>query len=59
LTIAITALADRGENILIPKPSFPLYWTVSSHYEIETREYNLLPEKNMGSGFKSHGISDR
>ena len=46
LDIAISTLADAGQNILVPKPGFPLYVTLSAGQEIETREYNLLPNKD-------------
>lgn len=45
LDIAITALINEGENILIPKPGFSLYQTLSDSKGIEVRHYNLIPEK--------------
>jgi len=41
LDLAITAIADPGENILVPAPGFPLYQTLSQPNGIETRQYNL------------------
>jgi len=41
----MTAVADRGENILILRPGFPLYRTVCAHYEITAKEYRLVPER--------------
>jgi len=46
LDIAISAMADAGQNILVPRPGFPLYTTLASGLEIETREYNLLPDQD-------------
>jgi len=46
VAIAIPALASPGDNILIPKPGFSLYQTVSGHYGINVKHYNLLPEKS-------------
>jgi len=44
LDITISAIADAGQNILVPRPGFPLYTTLAAGLEIETREYNLLPD---------------
>lgn len=41
LDLAITALADPGQNILCPAPGFPLYKTLANPNGIETRQYNL------------------
>jgi len=46
LDIAISTMADAGQNILVPRPGFPLYTTLSAGLGIETREYNLLPEQD-------------
>merc|ERR1711936_1439543 len=46
LDIAISTMADAGQNILVPRPGFPIYTTLSAGQEIETREYNLLPNKD-------------
>merc|ERR1711936_271704 len=46
LDIAISTMADAGQNILIPRPGFPIYTTLSAGQEIETREYNLLPNQD-------------
>ena len=49
LDIAISTMADAGQNILVPRPGFPIYTTLSAGQEIETREYNLLPHKDWES----------
>jgi tyrosine aminotransferase len=41
LDMAITAIADPGENILVPAPGFPLYKTLCQPNGINTRQYNL------------------
>ncbi|KAL6077116.1 Tyrosine aminotransferase [Balamuthia mandrillaris] len=46
LDLCITAVANAGDNILIPKPGFSLYKTLCDNKGIECRYYNLLPEKN-------------
>jgi len=46
LDIAISTLADDGKNILVPRPGFPLYTTLSAGLGIQTREYDLLPEQD-------------
>ena len=45
LDMSILSLADPGQNILIPQPGFPLYSTIAHGHGIETRDYNLLPER--------------
>jgi len=44
LDLAITVLANPGQNILIPRPGFSLYKTLAASLSIETRYYDLLPE---------------
>jgi tyrosine aminotransferase len=46
LQLAIEALANPGDNILVPKPGFPLYATLMRPHAIEDRAYNLVPENN-------------
>jgi tyrosine aminotransferase len=45
ITLAIQALCNPGDNILIPKPGFSLYATVAGHSEMKWKYYNLLPDK--------------
>ena len=49
LDIAISTMADARQNILVPRPGFPIYTTLSAGQEIETREYNLLPNRDWES----------
>eukprot|EP00743_Colponemidia_sp_Colp-15_P004910 GILK01005292.1.p1 GENE.GILK01005292.1~~GILK01005292.1.p1 ORF type:complete len:408 (+),score=52.77 GILK01005292.1:54-1277(+) len=53
LYMAICVLAEEGENILVPRPAFPLYQSICEHYGIETRHYNLLPESNWEADLQS------
>jgi len=46
LDMCIAALAGPGQNILIPKPGFSIYGTLAEGFEIECRQYKLIPEKN-------------
>ena len=40
--MCITVLADAGENILVPRPGFPLYQTLAHSTGIRTKFYDLL-----------------
>lgn len=46
LDLCIAVLAERGKNILIPKPGFSLYRTLAISYDVECRSYDLLPNRN-------------
>jgi len=46
LNMAITVLADAGDNILIPRPGFSIYKTYCQSMGIESRLYNCLPHKS-------------
>ncbi|TNV78478.1 hypothetical protein FGO68_gene7254 [Halteria grandinella] len=46
LFTSIHAMCSRGENILIPKPSFPLTDPICQNLGVEIRYYNQFPEKN-------------
>lgn len=45
LDMCISVLADAGKNILIPRPGFSIYRTLALGHGIETRSYNLLPDR--------------
>lgn len=45
LDMCITVLAGAGDNILVPTPGFPFYQVVAQSSGIETKYYELLPEK--------------
>ncbi|TMW60612.1 hypothetical protein Poli38472_000654 [Pythium oligandrum] len=46
IDIALTGLLNPGDNILLPKPGFPLYQVICDAHKIKCKFYNLLPEKN-------------
>ncbi|ORX92331.1 tyrosine aminotransferase [Basidiobolus meristosporus CBS 931.73] len=46
LELAIGALADEGQNILLPRPGFSVYETLAGPKKIECRYYNLSPENS-------------
>lgn len=46
LEMCILAIAEAGQNILLPKPGFPLYITLAESLHIECKYYDLLPETN-------------
>ncbi|XP_077424699.1 tyrosine aminotransferase [Vanacampus margaritifer] len=46
IDLAISVLCNPGDNILVPRPGFPLYKTLALSLGIEVRLYNLLPEKS-------------
>ncbi|XP_052856368.1 tyrosine aminotransferase [Drosophila gunungcola] len=45
LEYCILALADRGQNVLVPRPGFCLYHTLAEGLDIEVRYYDLLPDQ--------------
>ena len=45
IELCLTALLDRGDNVLIPYPGYPLYEAVLSKLEAEARPYFLDEEK--------------
>ncbi|KAK1948187.1 Tyrosine aminotransferase [Phytophthora citrophthora] len=46
IEIALRGLLNPGDNILLPKPGFPLYQALCEAQKIECRFYNLKPECN-------------
>lgn len=46
LDLCICVLAKPGQHILIPRPGFPLYKTLTSVYGVHFRQYNLLADQN-------------
>lgn len=41
IEIALRGLLNPGDNILLPKPGFPLYQALCEAHKIECRFYNL------------------
>ncbi|XP_062139772.1 tyrosine aminotransferase [Drosophila sulfurigaster albostrigata] len=52
LEYCILALADRGQNVLVPRPGFCLYHTLTEGLGIEVRYYDLLPELEWRADLK-------
>lgn len=46
IDLCICVLARHGQNILIPRPGFPLYKTLTSVYGVKYKQYDLLADKN-------------
>ncbi|KEG07641.1 tyrosine aminotransferase [Trypanosoma grayi] len=46
ILMAITAVCDRGDYVLLPAPGFPHYETVCKAYGIGMHFYNCRPDKN-------------
>jgi tyrosine aminotransferase len=53
LEIAIKTLCSEGDNILLPRPGFPLYETIARSNGIEVRTYDLLSEKEWEADIQS------
>ncbi|MBI2899324.1 MAG: aminotransferase class I/II-fold pyridoxal phosphate-dependent enzyme [Planctomycetes bacterium] len=45
IEIALASLANRGDNVLVPSPGYPLYEAVLHKLEIECRHYPLVEER--------------
>lgn len=52
LQMAIEAIADPGQNILVPRPCFSMYATLMKPHGIEDRFYNLIMEKGWEADLK-------
>ncbi|KPI84440.1 putative Tyrosine aminotransferase [Leptomonas seymouri] len=46
IVLALTALCDEGDNVLVCAPSFPQYKSVCDSYNIECRYYSLDSSKH-------------
>lgn len=42
---AISVLCESGDNMLVPRPGFPLALPIAQNLGINIRFYDLLPEK--------------
>ncbi|CAG9566760.1 unnamed protein product [Danaus chrysippus] len=45
IEMAITAIADSGQNILVPRPGFMIYQTLAEGLGITIKFYSLLPNE--------------
>jgi alanine-synthesizing transaminase len=46
IEIGLSALVNRGENVLLPFPGYPLYTAITAKLEVEGRPYFLNEEDN-------------
>jgi len=46
IDLSIGAIAEAGSNILIPRPGFSIYQTLTTVYNVNVNYYDLLPEQN-------------
>jgi tyrosine aminotransferase len=44
LELALGALANEGDNVLLPQPGFPLFKTILDGFGVECRYYRVLPD---------------
>ncbi|KAI8978001.1 tyrosine aminotransferase [Pilobolus umbonatus] len=52
LEMCVNVLCDQGRNILLPRPGFSLYETLAATRFVETKYYNLIPERNWEADLK-------
>lgn len=45
LEMALGALANEGDNVLLPRPGFPLFKTMLDGFGVEARYYSVLPDR--------------
>ena len=53
LDLAISVLANAGQNILVPRPGFSLYQTLAESLGIRVRHYDLMVSDIMTSSAKT------
>jgi tyrosine aminotransferase len=46
LEMALGALANEGDNVLLPRPGFPLFKTMLDGFGVEARYYSILPDES-------------
>ena len=46
INLALMALLNPGDNILLPRPGFSYYRTVCESYDFNFKFYDLMPDKN-------------
>lgn len=53
LWLALNVLAEVGDNVITPKPGFPLSNAIGKSQDIEIRHYNLKPEEGWEADLAS------
>lgn len=46
LELAITVLVNPGDNILVPRPGFPLYQVITESLSASVKHYDVLPARD-------------
>lgn len=46
IELCLTALADAGDNVLLPSPGYPLYSALNTKLNVESRYYRMIEEQN-------------
>jgi len=46
LELALSAVANHGDNILVPQPGFPLVQTVAGYLGVDCHRYHLVADKS-------------
>ncbi|CBY34005.1 unnamed protein product [Oikopleura dioica] len=61
LEFAITCIAERGDNILLPRPGFPLYSVLAEGQGIKCKYYDLDPNRDWAVDYDSleNAIDDK
>jgi tyrosine aminotransferase len=52
LEIALKALLNPGDNVLLPQPGFALYQTIAEHYGSKCKYYDLTPDSGWECDLK-------
>lgn len=52
LDLVISAIADEGDNILVPLPGFSLYQTLAESKGMHVKSYNLMPDRQWECDLK-------
>ncbi|RCV06095.1 hypothetical protein SETIT_1G136500v2 [Setaria italica] len=53
IDVMMSILAKPGSNILLPKPGFPLYESWTMFRNLETRHFNLIPDRGWEADLES------
>ncbi|KAA8496774.1 Tyrosine aminotransferase [Porphyridium purpureum] len=53
LELALGAVADPGDNVLVPQPGFPLFMTTAGNLGIECKRYLIDPDRQWEANLDS------